>query len=429
MNDMSDTPAAAPQVTAADPSAARGATGRWWGVAAAMFAIAWGGNEFTPLLVMYKSDHGLSGPVVDALLFAYVLGIVPALLIGGPLSDRFGRARLMRPAPAVAAIGSIILGLGADHVALLVIGRIGSGIALGLAMAVGSSWIKELSSPPFETDASGSRGARRSAMSLTAGLGIGAAMAGVLAQWAPLPATLPYLMNVALCVVATAWVVRAPETVVRAGAPGRLRDDLRIPAIGHRRFLRVVVPVAPWVFGSAAAAYAVLPTLLADEVGGLDIAYAALITLVTLASGFAIQSVARRIDRPDSARGSVVAIGFLAVGMGMGAWASSTLNPWVALAAGAVLGGGYGMALVAGLAEVGRIAGPKDLAGLTAVFYSLTYLGFAAPVVLALVHQAVPDLTYPVLFGLGVLLAIASLAVVATEYRTRQITTADKVTP
>lgn len=33
----------------------RQGSGRWWGVAAAMFAIAWGGNEFTPLLVMYKA--------------------------------------------------------------------------------------------------------------------------------------------------------------------------------------------------------------------------------------------------------------------------------------------------------------------------------------------------------------------------------------
>ena len=52
----------------------------WLGVSAAMVAIAWGGNEFTPLLVMYKA-HGLALTAVDLLLFYYVLGIVPALLI------------------------------------------------------------------------------------------------------------------------------------------------------------------------------------------------------------------------------------------------------------------------------------------------------------------------------------------------------------
>ncbi len=403
----------------------RRGSGQWWGVAAAIFAIAWGGNEFTPLLVMYKNSHGLPGPVVDALLFAYVLGIVPALMIGGPLSDRFGRARLMRPAPIIAAIGSIILAFGADHVSLLVVGRICSGIALGIAMAVGSSWIKELSGPPFEAAGSATRGARRAAMSLTAGFGVGAAAAGVLAQWAPLPDSLAYLVNVALCAVGAIWIHRPPETVLFGREPRTLRQDLSVTAAGHRRFVRVVIPVAPWVFGAAAAAYAVLPTLMVQKVGDLQVAYAALVTLVTLSSGFGVQSVARRVDRPDRARSSATALVLLIAGMAMGAWASSALNPWLTLVTGAVLGCGYGMALVAGLAEVGRIAEPADLAGLTAVFYSLTYLGFAAPVVAALLSDAIPTLGYPVLFGLGVLLAIASLVAVLSEYRVGAAATAE----
>ena len=40
----------------------------WWPVAAVLLAVAWGGNEFTPLLVMYR-EQGVMGPVtVDALL-------------------------------------------------------------------------------------------------------------------------------------------------------------------------------------------------------------------------------------------------------------------------------------------------------------------------------------------------------------------------
>lgn len=382
-----------------------------------MAAIAWGGNEFTPLLVMYESVHGLAGTVVDALLFAYVVGIVPALLIGGPLSDRYGRVRLMRPAPPVAALGSVILAVGADHVWLLGVGRVLSGVGLGLAMAVGSSWVKELSQAPWTPDASATLGARRAAMSLTFGLGVGAAVAGLLAQWAPLQDSLAYLVNVVLCLAAAVWVWTAPETVEPGRAPRRLVDDLRIRAVAHRRFLRVVVPVAPWVFGSAAAAYAVLPTLMSDRVADARIAYAAAVTLVTLASGFAVQSVARRIDTPDRACSSAVAAVMLIVGMAVGGVAAHVLDPWLTLVAGAVLGAGYGMALVAGLAEVGRIAEPSELAGLTAVFYSLTYLGFAAPVILSIIHGAVPAITYPILFAAGVVLAVVSLVAVLSDYR------------
>ena len=87
---------------------------------------------------------------VDMLLAAYVLGIVPALLIGGPLSDRHGRRALMIPAPILAMVGSILLALGAGSLVLLFVGRVFSGLALGLGMAVGTSWIKELSDRPYE---------------------------------------------------------------------------------------------------------------------------------------------------------------------------------------------------------------------------------------------------------------------------------------
>jgi hypothetical protein len=48
-----------------------------------------------------------------------------------------------------------------------------------------------------------------------------------------------------------------------------------------------------------------------------------------------------------------------------------------------LLGCGYGLCLVSGLLEIQRLASGQDLASLTAVFYALTYIGFAAPIVLA----------------------------------------------
>ncbi|MFZ2509943.1 MAG: MFS transporter, partial [Gordonia sp. (in: high G+C Gram-positive bacteria)] len=178
----------------------RTVSGRAWvAVSLAVFTAAWGGNEFTPLLVMYRQQGHVAGVLVDALLFAYVLGIVPALLIGGPLSDRFGRRPLMLPAPVFAALGSVLLAAGAHSVALLTVGRVLSGIAIGLAMAVGGSWIKELSD---RAGAPVTAGARRAALSLTAGFGLGAGVAAVLAQWAPWPSQLAYLINIAMTVVA-----------------------------------------------------------------------------------------------------------------------------------------------------------------------------------------------------------------------------------
>ena len=385
----------------------------WPAVSLAVFATAWGGNEFTPLLVMYRQISGLSPVVVDALLFAYVFGIVPALLIGGPLSDRFGRRPLMLPAPVFAALGSLLLAAGSESVALLTAGRVCSGIALGLAMAVGGSWIKELS------DRDGARagaGAGRAAMSLTAGFGVGAGVAGLLAQWGPWPHVLPYVVNILVAVCAGTLLTVVPETRFRQATPGRLRDDLRIPAAGHRRFMLVVLPVAPWVFGAAASAYAIIPALMSDRTSGAPIAFAALCCVLGLGAGFGIQSVGRRIDVPGSSRGVVVALTTLVAGMIVAAMAAHLLTVWLSLVAATLLGCGYGMALIAGLLEVQRIAGPDDLAGLTAVFYSVTYLGFAVPAVLAWIAETWTSITYTEMFGFGAVAALACLAVAAAGH-------------
>lgn len=376
---------------------------KWILVAAGMFAVAWGGNEFTPLLVMYRLEHGFSAVTVDTFLFAYVLGIVPALLICGPLSDRLGRRPVMLPATAVAAAGSILIALGPDTAALLFAGRVLSGIALGIGMAVGGSWIKELSAlDPATADGTG---ARRAAMSLTAGFALGAGVAGVLAQWAPWPTHLAYAVHVIICIAAGIGMLSVAETRERA-QQGRLLDDLKIPSAQHKRFLLIVLPLAPGVFGAASVAYAVLPSLMAERSGGYPIALSALMSVIALGAGFAIQAVGRRIDTPLAARGALVSLSILVFGMLLAALAASELTIAAALIAAAVLGCGYGMALVSGLQEVQRIAGPDDLAGLTAVFYSLTYLGFAVPAILSAITQQWPGVvTYPMIFTFGAVMA------------------------
>ena len=59
------------------------------------------------------------------------------------------------------------------------------------------------------------------------------------------------------------------------------------------------------------------------------------------------------------------------------------------MAAAVLLGIAYGICIVAGLVEVQAMADPHSLAGLTGIYYSLTYLGFTLPVILAeLAHVA-----------------------------------------
>ncbi len=350
----------------------------WAIAAAAMFVCGWGGNQFTPLLTMYRQANGYPATVVDALLGAYVLGLAPALLAGGPLSNRYGRRPVVMVGLASSALGSASLAVAA--LPFLAAGRLLSGMAVGLGMAAGTSWVAELT---VTSGRSRSTGARRASLALTAGFGIGAGVAGALAQWGPWPESLPYLVQLAVAVVVLSAVSGCAD--VRPDVPAEARSlRLRIPSIGHPRFRRLVVPMAPWVFGTAGVAYAIVPQTMAPRVGHWALIYATVLTVATLGSGVLIQPLARRLDHSHRPRAILAAMVAVSAGIAVAAMAVALRSPWWGAAAAVVLGGAYGVALVAGLVEVQRSSRPEDRAALTGVYYALSYIGFLLPTAVAL---------------------------------------------
>lgn len=392
----------------------------WLLVAIAVFAVAWGGNQFTPLMVMYRLNGDLDLVFVDLLLFIYALGIAPALLISGPLSDRIGRKPVMLAAPVFSIVGSALIAAGETTGPLLLVGRALSGVGVGLAMAVGGSWVKELSNPRFDAKAKSTSGAKRQSMALTLGFGIGAGIAGSLAQFAPLPGQLPYILHIVLTVPTIIAMMVVPETRqsphLAGGSRETILQSLRTPSVKSPRFLLVAAMVAPWVFGAAGVAYAIIPSLMQQEVGQ-PVFFSALITFFALLFGFGIQQFGPRIASETSARGSLAAMCIVIVGMGLAMWMSASPTILSAVIAALVLGMGYGLSMFTGLNEVQRIAGPRDLAGLTGIFYCLTYIGFAFPAILTKLSESIEWMTYPVMLGTGMVIAVGMAAVIALNSR------------
>ncbi|WP_221891065.1 MFS transporter [Microbispora sp. KK1-11] len=402
----------------------------WRTVAAAMFACGWGGNQFTPLLLMYRRLGGYSTLSVDAFLGAYVVGLVPGLLLAGPVSDRHGRRPVLVAGAVASAVASLVLCFGGQSAWPIYAGRLITGFAVGIAMSVGSSWVKELSS-----GADGGLAARRAALCQTAGFGLGAGVAGVLAQWGPWPMVSPYAVHLLITVAIPVLLLRVPETrPPLADATGSVRqlltalvDDLRVPAPARRRFRLVVLPMAPWVFGAAGLAYAVMPQLVGFRVGDWGLAYATGLTVLTLGTGAAVQPVARWLHGEAgngkagngeagtrTGRAPVAAMAVMLLGAALCAANAVLLSPWLAAVAAAALGAGYGIAVVSGLLEIQRMAGPDDLAGLTGIYYTLAYAGFLLPTVLATLSSW---LSYPVMLAAVAAAALVCLGLVVTGAR------------
>lgn len=376
-----------------------------------IFVCSWCGNQFSPLLLLYKQHDHYSVLIVNAFLGVYVIGLAPALLLSGALSDRHGRRPVMFAGTVTAVFASVCLSFSAFGPIGIFAGRLLAGITVGTAMAVGNSWLKELSQPPHDRRADAGAGARRASLAFTLGSAAGALVAGLVAQLSPWGEELPFVLHIGITLPFVWLLWKAPETSTSGGEPGPLRAQFRIPAAGHLRFTRVVLIAAPWIFASAALAYGYMPVLLAGVTGAWGLGYATALTVIALGMAALVQPVAKRIDSPSSARGLVVCLGTVAAGLIVATLAVQSLSLWIGMLASTVLGAGIGIGLVSGLLEVQRIASPRDLAGLTGVFYAVAYAGFLTPTVLAAVTP--PFSTVALFSGLAVLAVISGLMLLA----------------
>ncbi|MGO3885268.1 MAG: MFS transporter [Mycetocola sp.] len=387
----------------------------WLLPAPALFCLAWGGNHFTPLLHLYEQSGGYSPWQANLLLGMYVGGLIPGLLLAAAISDAHGRKPVVIVGAIAALAGSAILAAGLQVFVLLCIGRVLAGLAVGVAMSVGTSWVKELSSAPFDLTAKPSAGARRPSLTLTLGFGLGAAVTGSLAQWGPVPTVLPYLVHMVLTLIALVFLLRAPESLPpERRATGAWWRDLRVPSAGHRRFVGVVLPAAPWVFAAAGVAYAVMPALVQDQLGQDTTIYATVLTVLTLGVGALVQNFVPWLNRVTGDRAIVIALVLMTAGMALAAYGSALKSPALSLLIAILLGTAYGILIVSGLIIVQRLATPQDLAGLTGVYYSITYTGFLLPTVLS---ALLPVVAYPVSLAVVTALCLLCLLVVARNVR------------
>ncbi|WP_275293545.1 MFS transporter [Amycolatopsis sp. La24] len=383
----------------------------WTGAAAAVFVCGWGGNQFTPLLVLYR-EAGWSVAIVDALLSAYVVGLVPGLLVASRLSARFGHKRVMTAAVAVSLLSGLMTAAGgfasgSTMITWISVGRFSTGAAAAIAMAAGTTWVTELSSDP-------AAGTRRGALWLTLGFAAGPGVAGLLAQLLSTSSghsamVVPYLPHVVLAAVLLPMLPRLAETRIADGKP-----VARLTVARNPRFVRVILPMAPWIFGSAGIAYAIMPQVVGNSVRSWGLAYSTLLTVCTLGAGALVQPLAKRLDHHGSARAVAISMAVMSAGLAASAIAAGTGSPALALAAAITLGLAYGIAVVSGLLELQRLAAPGELATLTGVYYALAYSGFLLPTVLALLAGVA---SYPTLLSGLVLIALSGMLVILRHSR------------
>jgi hypothetical protein len=346
----------------------------WIRVAFAMFAVGWGANQFSPMLIVYRQALGLGATEIAGLFGIYAATLIPGLLAGGPLSDRFGRRACVLPFAALSPVATLLLILGPHDLALIAAGRALAGVCSGMVFGPATAWVQDLSG-------GSALSARRAALALSAGFGFGPIVAAVLAQWAAHPLVVPYLPHLVLGVVALAAVWTVPD-VRRAGTPALAGPAARRwappAALRTRAFWLTVAPAAPFVFGSMSMAIVVLPEEVTSA-STLSAAFAGLMTALAFAAGIGVQPAARVLAERSDRLGILAGTGAAAAGAAVSAVAVAGPDRVLAGLGAVLLGLAYGLCLVCGLHQAEQLSDATDRGAVLSCYYVLAYLGFSAP--------------------------------------------------
>ena len=374
-----------------------------WAVAFAFLIVMAVATLPSPLYGLYRTRDHLSALTITVVFAIFAAGTIAMLLRDSSIAARIGRRGTMLAAVATMMVAMGVLAVWKGLPGLL-IGRLITGVAVGLAAGTAITYLIELRLRA-DPKASAVR-ARTIGTSVTVGaLGIGPLIAGCLAQWVPYPLTVPYLVFVALGMVALIGLWAAPET----GATARLAAAKSQPA-DPRRKVRLPVPAAAGTLAAFAAngLFAGLSGLfLATTLHQNSHALAGAALFLVFAAGVASQLATGGL--PAS---RVLALGTTSMLAGLTLLVVSVRLSTPSLAlfliAGALIGAGSGAVFKGTTGIVLEASPPESRVAMTSDLLIALYVGLSVPVIgagIALqLGASAPDtvLGFAILVGLGV---------------------------
>jgi MFS family permease len=321
----------------------------------------------SPLYEYYHAQWGLTPGEISLVFAIYAASLIPTLLFFGGISDELGRRKTLTIAIGIAALGALTLAC-ASNLWLLLAGRIFQGIAIAIGIPTATAATREWITPGMEN-----RVGIVAIVAVAIGSAFGALLAGVLAQYAPWPTVLPFIVYVALLAVLVLVVRTVPSCphCVRAAHHGLPSIP---PAIRRPFFIAAAQSFVGW---SVIAIFVSLVPSFLDAALGVH----SLLTGSFVVCGIQVGALwAACIAGRASNRADII-LALLALGAGL--WTLLLAVPHhalVPLALGVVIVGlGNGLGYIAGLNIVNAIAPPERRAETLAGLFVASYVGFSLP--------------------------------------------------
>ncbi|AJY47682.1 MFS transporter [Martelella endophytica] len=397
---MSDT------LSIASPIRAR--SGFWIMMAgsAVMMATASAPSPFYPVL---KQELGFSSAMMTAIFAIYAVALLLTLLIAGSLSDHIGRRPVLSAGFFILGLSALIFATASDVTGLLV-ARVIQGIGCGLLLSTLPATIVDL-----EPAAMPGLAAICNAVLPLGGLAIGSLAAGLVMDFggAPKAEVFGGIVGMSLVFVFIVWL--QPETAPRhEGLLRSLTPRLGVPPRARGAFWRGAPAIfAGWATGGLYLSLG--PAIVSSIFGHTDFVLQGLVVTLMAGGGAAATLFATRHAprRPTLIGASVLAIGTVVTLIAIAGHLFALYL--AALAAG---GAGFGACFYGVMRTLGPLAAPDERSELFASLFTLSYLAFGVPAVLAGLALPIFGLDATVIVYGGIVALMAAAAALFRKYGT-----------
>jgi MFS family permease len=348
----------------------------FWMIALAFLTAMAFSTVPAPLYPLYQARSGFSTFMITVIYAAYAVGVVASLLLAGHVSDWVGRKKVLIPALGLELVAAAIF-LVVPSLPLLIVARLVSGLGVGMLTATATAHLHELHTR-HRPDGSSQRFEAVSTAANIGGIGFGALVSGVLAQYVDSPLRTPYLVFAGLLLLSVVAVALTPETVEKKLVRPAYRPQRVSADHGDR----------PGYIAAAAAGFAsfavfgVFTSVAPGFVGGAlhhpSPALAGLVVFAVFGSAAAAQTLTGRM-RPGAKLGIGLAgqsLGLVVLTVGMRATSLPTF-----LVGGVIIGIGAGMLFKAAVGAVATMAAPAKRGEALAGLFLVSYVGLSLPAV------------------------------------------------
>lgn len=334
----------------------------FWIVAFIVWITMVGANVPSPLYAVYAQRWHFGPALLSGIFAIYVLFLVPSLLVWGQWSDMRGRRFAVAVGLAWGGVGCVLFLLAHSPLTLLA-ARAAQGLAVGTLSGTATAMLTELA--PVRR-----LGALAAGLTTAGGTAMGPLLAGVLAQYAPLPLRLSYGVELAALAVAAVGLALVPETRARQSGPFRWRAP-QVP-----RWMRAIFWRSGWSALVGWSITALFMALVPSYVGNLlhvaNLAVAGGVVFLMLGTASVAQLSLKGIAPRPSMRWGLV---LLIIGLGLLLAAVPARSLALALASTLMAGWGQGMTFLGSMSEVTQSTPAPVRGGVVSGFYVVIYAG------------------------------------------------------